>query len=198
MPFARSSASNGRNCTCVRKSTAKSAGRASSRREQVADLGHDLLGLGRLVLREHDAHGLAGAARRAQRLSWRFGLWRITRVGGVQDRLRRAVVRLEPHDAWRPGSRARSRGSSGRRRRASRRSTGRRRPRRTGCAWRAADRAHDLVLGAVRVLVLVDQHVAVAPAVVLAHRARARAAGARSRAAGRRSRARACARAPRW
>ena len=80
------------------------------------------------------------------------------RVGGVEDRLVRAVVGLQPQHLRRRGTPAGSRRCSCARRRGSGRSTGRRRRPRPRCGGRRPAACSSSLLGEVRVLVLVDEH----------------------------------------
>ena len=134
-PRARSSVSNGRGCALRAEEDREVAGRAllepSSRAISARPSARPRRS------RPARACSIAtGSPRpRAERsvFSWRVGLWRDHAVGGVEDRLRRAVVRLEPDDLGAGEVALEAEDLASRRRRASRRSTGRRRPRRTGC-----------------------------------------------------------------
>ena len=99
----------------------------------VLDAVDDELGLVALVERRVELDRLARRALGPQRLAEPRGVVRDDGVRGVQDRRRRAVVLLEPHDLRARRSPAGSDTGSRRARRASGRSTGRRRRRRTAC-----------------------------------------------------------------
>ena len=118
------------------------------------------------VIGRVDPDRLALGALGPQVLAQPSSVVRDDRIGRVQDRRRRAVVLFELDDRTCPESLAGSGGYARRAHRASGRSTGRRRRRRTGCRIVAREQAQPRVLDRIGVLELVDQQVLETPLVV--------------------------------
>ncbi len=129
----RSSVSNSRGCSLVRNRMAKSLRLGRAVGDAAANVVDHALGLGHFVLALQDLRLLAAGQHRPQYLVVPRLVVRDQPVGQRQDRRRRAIVLFQPHDLGLGPIAFESAECAPPRPRASRRSTGRRRPRRTSC-----------------------------------------------------------------